>query len=232
MIAALNAAPAIPPRRILVALSELSGLPSEANREQLRRVQSTAGRWLAREAAAQLTGYPPGGFAIGGGGDTPPRLAQSPPAAPSLVIGITHSGSWAGAVATDLMAIGVDIQHVVPRPAARLAEFMGWTTHLAPAGCGAPADADAFTQMWTLWEASVKCDGASLLASSTPAFDALSPLYVPATEWSAAAGGYWAASSRVAPGYWLSVVACCTTPVAPALTIQRLPFAAAVPDED
>ena len=208
-----------------MALAEIPGAEQGHDRAAWRRLQTQAGRWLACEAAARLTGARPEDFEITGGGNAPPRVAGFPCGTEALVIAITHSGAWVGAAAAiGLGGIGIDVQQVSLRPVERLAGFMHWTTLLASADGSALTDPDAFTHLWTLWEASVKCDGAALLARSTPAFGNLSALCVPGIAGSYAAGGYRAASSRVAPGYWLSIVTRNCTPDIQTLAIHRLQF--------
>jgi phosphopantetheinyl transferase len=220
MIAANAGARTAATARLVVALADMPVVPA---RTVSRRLQSRIGRVLAREAAARLSGCPPGEFQVAGGGDARPYLTVCPRAAGDLLIALSHSGAWVGAAAgCGLTALGIDVQEIKPRRVDRLAGLMNWTQRLrSPAG-GELTDPDRFTHLWTLWEAAVKCDGAALLAKTTPAFQRLSRQCVPGREGSWSAEGYWALSRRVAPGYWLTVVAHCGDATIPSLETLRV----------
>ena len=176
-----------------------------------RRVQSAIGRNLACEAAARLYNRPVDEFHVGGGGISAPLLTHYSTPAQETAISISHSGNWVCAVAAPRQqGLGIDVQTVEPRNVGRLTVFMDWTRLLAPPTADAASNTaralDRFTHLWTVWEAAVKCDGVTVLASSTPAFDALAPQCRPGTAHSWSAGTLRAHSQRLDDRHWLTVV--------------------------
>ena len=202
-------APAPDPPRILLALAGPLPVPAGMGRPALRREQSRIGRMLACDAAARLCGGSPAAFTVVGGDNARPILACA--AAEPLVMGLTHSGAWVGAAVGRVPAeFGIDVQRVPMRPVTQLAAFMNWTRSLLPPGGTDTVDPQRFTQWWALWEAAVKCDGASVLARSTPAFEQLRAGCGPGYDRCWSAGGYWALSRRLDDLHWLAVVVNCT----------------------
>ena len=198
--------------RLVVALAEVPASPPERRAEGRRR-QTGIGRNLAREAAARLNHCRGADFRVGGGGDSRPVLATSPAHAQDTAIAISHSGKWVCAAAICGQAgLGIDVQAIERRDVLRLVEFMHWTGLLGPPAGDQQSDLDRFTQLWTLWEAAVKCDGGTVFAASTPAFESLSRLCHPGAEQSWSAGGYWAQSTRLDQRHWLTLVAACPAP--------------------
>lgn len=191
---------------VVVALADTP--PPDGDRAGRRRRQSHLARQLAREAAAALLDVAPGTIEVLGGGDTRPALALADRSADGLTLALTHSGLWVGAAAGQgLQGLGIDLQQAVARPVDQLIAYLGYSQLLAPAG--AAADQDAFTQLWTMWEAAIKCDGAMLLARTTPAFEQLRTGFQPGVAATWTAGGYWARSHRVDPDHWLTIVSKC-----------------------
>lgn len=206
-----------PSARVVLALYALPSIHGE--RAARRREQSRVARSLARAAAAELAGEPATAIAVTGGGATRPQLLRATGGPLGLELSLAHSGLWVGAAAgSGVQSLGLDLQHVTPRPVDRLVAYLGWTRLLAADGSAA-ADPDAFTQSWTLWEAAIKCDGASLLAATTPAFERLQAGFRPGTEASWYACGYWACSRRVDAAHWLTVVARCGPATVPRLDL-------------
>lgn len=163
---------------------------------------------------------------MAGGGDTRPVLATWPAQARDTAIALSHSGGWVCAAASHGQAgLGIDVQAIERRDVWRLAEFMHWTGLLGPSAGDQQADRNRFTQLWTLWEAAVKCDGVSVLAAHIPAFASLARQFRPGTEQSWSAGGYWAQSMRLDQRHWLTLVAARTAP--PAVDIFHVDHSAA-----
>ena len=191
---------------VVVALADTP--PPDGDRAGRRRRQSHLARQLARAAAAALLDVAPGTIEVLGGGDARPTLSLADRAADGLALALTHSGLWVGAAAGQgLQGLGIDLQQAVARPVDPLIDYLGYGQLLAPAGAG--ADQDAFTQLWTMWEAAIKCDGAMLLARTTPAFEQLRTGFQPGVAATWSAGGYWARSHRVDPDHWLTIVTKC-----------------------
>lgn len=200
------------PCRLVIAIGELTGertpAPDDgaASRTARRRRQSAAVREQARKAVALLAGCGPNEIDIVGGGSTAPAVAvmDAGGARSLLQLSLSHSEDWVAAVAgAGIDAVGIDVQTVRQRDVSRLGGFMGWMELLSASA----ASIDAFTQLWTLWEAAVKCDGTPLLAASTPAFAALAPGWSADRTGAWESGGYTAWSSQIAPCTWVSVVA-------------------------
>lgn len=163
---------------LLGALAAAPGGPAGGARQQRRTAQHVAGRRLRALASASL-------------GD-----------GPGLTASVSHSGPWIAAGAgRGAAAIGVDVEQARPRQAARLAAYLGW--HELAGGDRAGED---FAQLWTLWEAAVKCDGRSALDRTTPAFDALRPGFRAGRAGAWGSGGYHGWATRLADGAWLTLV--------------------------
>ncbi|MSR09717.1 MAG: hypothetical protein EXR82_09410 [Gammaproteobacteria bacterium] len=153
-------------------------------------------------------------------------MATSPAHAQDTAIAISHSGNWVCAAAICGQAgLGIDVQAIERHDVLRLVEFLDWTGLLGPSAGDKQTDRDRFTQLWTLWEAAVKCDGVSVLAAHTPAFASLARQFRPGTEQSWSAGGYWAQSMRLDQRHWLTLVAARTVP--PAVDIFHVDHSAA-----
>lgn len=184
--------------RLAIAVARCR-LPEAASRAERRAVQSARGRALAGKAAIALGATAP--VAIVDGGDRAPRIAAELPTAWRL--SISHSGCWVAAVAmTGASGLGVDVESERPASAARLARDRGWIAALG----GEPVDANRFASLWTLWEAAVKCDGASVLARDTSAFAALLPGWTGEDGCAWQGGDWWAQQQRLDMTHWLSVV--------------------------
>lgn len=206
-----------PAARVVLALHALP--PVHGGRAARRREQSRVARSLAQAAAARLAGEPPAAIGVTGGGATRPQLLRAAGGPLGLELSLAHSGLWAGAaVGSGVQSLGLDLQQVAPRPVDRLVAYLGWSRLLAADGT-TTADPDAFTQSWTLWEAAIKCDGASLLAATTPAFEQLQAGFQPGAEASWYASGYWACSRRLDAAHWLTVVARCGPATVPHLDL-------------
>ena len=174
-------------------------------------MQSAIGRNLACEAAARLYNRPIVEFHVGGGGNSAPLLTHDSTHSQETAISISHSGNWVcAAAARRQRGLGIDVQTVEPRNVGRLTVFMGWTRLLALPVASEGRDVttahDRFTHLWTLWEAAVKCDGVTVLAGSTPAFDALAPQCRPGSAHSWSAGNFRAHSQRLDDRHWLTVI--------------------------
>ncbi len=203
------------PLCLVIAVTEVPDSSSRHQSGVRRRVRSELGRNLACEAASRLHHRPAIDFRVAGGGTTPPVLTHYLTPAQETAISISHSGKWVCAVAARRQqGLGIDVQAVEPHNVEGLTAFMNWTGLLAPPAIDAGRDAgsdvatalDKFTHLWTVWEAAVKCDGVTVLAGSTRAFDALAPHCRPGTEHSWSAGTFWAHSQRLDDLHWLTVV--------------------------
>lgn len=193
------------PARLVIAVT---GVPDGATRHRSpveRRLRSAIGRNLACEAASRLQHRPAIEFRVAGGGSAPPVLTHYPAQAEETAISISHSGTWVcAAAARRQQGLGIDVQAVEPRNVGGLTVFMDWTRLLGPLAIDTALD--QFTHLWTVWEAAVKCDGATVLAGSTPAFDALAEHSRPGTPHAWSAGTFWAQSQRLDVRHWLTVV--------------------------
>lgn len=206
---------------LVVTLAEVPVSPYRTRSASQRRLQSRVGRNLACEAAARLNHCCAAEFQIAGGGDSRPVIATYPAHAQDTTIAITHSGNWVCAAASrGPEGLGIDVQATEPRDVVRLTGFMNWTGLLGSSASDAATEQDRFNQLWTLWEAAVKCDSVALLASVAPAFESLAPHCRPGNEQSWSAGGYWAHSRRLDERHWLTLVV--ETPTAASLEIHRI----------
>jgi hypothetical protein len=180
--------PAEWPTGLVIVVGQLQASTAAGSRAAIRAAQSALGRQLRQQALTLIAGN------------------ESDPARTS----ISHSGEVVVACAGHgLSGLGIDVEGPRPRSAARIATYMGWTDRLPAAGSD---DFDsAFTRLWTLWEAAVKCDDSSVLARDTPGFTALAVAgddAVAATDgrsWSGA--GYRAARWCLGDGRWVTIVA-------------------------
>lgn len=187
-------------------------VPRAAHRARQRRL----GRALAREAAAALLGHDARELAVGGGRDSRPILFSSGRPLQEAALAISHSGAWACAAATHAPhGIGIDVQELRTRPTGPLARHMGWLDWLA--GTGEDELRSRFTQAWTLWEATAKCDGAGAFGAATPAFAALAGGLVPGRESEWLAEPYWACTRRIDATHWLTLVARVGGPLSPSV---------------
>jgi len=178
---------------------------SGATRAEQRELQRQLGRHLACAAAARLLGCAPALVGVAGGGDTRPVVQRGGRADGTVMLAISHSGPWACAAATRAPgSIGVDVQQASARPAGRLVRHLGWQDWLA----GRDDDdlRDRFTQAWTLWEATAKCEDAEVLAATNAAFSTLLPGLRPGVPGKWQAGAYRASSVRLETDCWLTVV--------------------------
>lgn len=198
------------PGRVVLGIARLdekqhdSGALSRADR---REIQSRRARSLARLTASRLTGGPTAGLEVAGGRDTAPRLSSGEGDRLDITLSLSHSGpTVAAAAARNVLGVGVDVEQTTERRVDGSLTFMGWADVL---GCGegrASLSDDAFTQLWTLWEASVKCEGIYLLSRKNRAFDALAAGCGPGLEAEWSQDQWRALSFRPAPGFWLSLV--------------------------
>ena len=166
-------------------------------------MQSGLGRDMAGRVTARLLERPHCDWVIAGGGDAPLQVVDSAGKTTDIAIGLSHSGGTvAVAAARGVAALGIDVQEIAQREFAALGAFMDWTDLL-------DTDDDAaskFAHLWTLWEATVKCEEKFLLTASNPAFDALSAAGRPGVAGSWSADAWWALSIRPTPACWLTLV--------------------------
>lgn len=197
--------------RLVIAVTEVPDSSSCHRSAVERRLRSAIGRNLACEAASRLHHRPALAFRVAGGGCVPPVLTHHLAPVEETAISISHSGKWVCAVAARRQrGLGIDVQAVEPRNVRGLTAFMDWTRLLAPPAIDASSDVatalEKFTHLWTVWEAAVKCDGVTVLADGTCAFDALAPQCRPGTAHSWSAGDFRAHSQRLDDRHWLTVV--------------------------
>ena len=85
---------------------------------------------------------------------------------PGLSVSMAHSDIWLAVGVSFQAAIGVDIERIKPRAnIAEKAEFLNWKVKVK--------DIRDFYAKWTLWEATAKCVGGSVLMKYNPGFDQL-----------------------------------------------------------
>lgn len=104
-------------------------------------------------------------------------------------VSLAHSGPWIGVALALGANIGIDVEQMKPREnVAAMAEYMGWADRVL--------DTNDFLSRWTLWEACVKLEEASIFSRNNPAFDALGRLK---SDGSLLEAGRWAGLKRRMP---------------------------------
>lgn len=84
----------------------------------------------------------------------------------NLSIGLSRSGKWLAVAVAEAAQIGVDIESIRPRRNQhKIAQFLKWKSDLV--------DTLDFYTKWTLWEATAKCVGGSVLMGNNQGFEQL-----------------------------------------------------------
>ncbi len=99
---------------------------------------------------------------------------------PPMSISVSHSHDWIAVGVSRGVQIGVDVEPTRPRERRdEISKMLGWQLDVA--------DDDDFHAKWTLWEASTKCAGGSVVERSNNEFETLCDVQ-PGTV---AAAGHW-----------------------------------------